>query len=392
MIKKFAAVMSLSLILGLVGMVPASAATNCDFSGNDLSLTIDTGDASIAVDDDGKVWCDNSDDAFSGSSDDVEDIEVTGTGDLFILLDDNDGNAADWSDLGDIDIEIDGDISFNGDAVEDDDLDVTVTDDEFTFNGINAAYDDDDVSTILFDDGDESDVFDASSARVEVDVTLDSDGHDVARGGLDHDTVNTSGDASVTVYGNAGNDTLTDTNADTCDTFYGGSGNDDITMDSDDDCDVAFPGTGNDDLDGVAIVSYADLTAAVSIIEDGDDTETGLAAGNDEFASDPEVFKGTNYGDTLVSLGGKAVIYGLGGDDTIRSFSSKKLFGGAGNDLLVGSNDSVDYLYGGAGSDTLRGRGGNDYLFGGAGRDTIYGGLNSDVCDGEVLYTCEFIR
>lgn len=402
MIKKMATVMALALGLSMVSMVPASASASaaCDLDGasKDVSIVLtEGGTASIGVDDDGHVWCNDSNtapfDAFADEDlgDDVDDVSVTGTGTLIVVLDDNNDDAADFSVIDDFEIEIDGVISFDGSAVEDDSLNVSLGSSTFSLNGFGGLYEDGDVSLVEFLDGERSDTFNASNADVELDVTLSMGGYDVVYGGSEDDTVTASGEDRATVFGNDGDDTLTDDGDETCNTFYGGDNNDDIALDGDD-CDVAFPGTGNDDVDGAVIVSYADLGSAVSITDNGEDTETGLAAGDDEFTDAPEQFIGTSRGDLLVGgLDGEATLYGGAGNDTIRSLNSNKVYGGLGDDLLIGSDLVVNYLYGNAGADTLRGRGGNDYLYGGKGLDTIYGGRGRDLCGGEVLYTCEFV-
>lgn len=396
MIKKIATIMALALSVSMMGVVPASASVGCNDNGDELALEIAV-EGSIGIDDNGDVYCDDDATPFNDGTnlgDDVDEIIVTGTGDLYLVLDDADDDAADWDAIDDgflID-DLDGTITFEGGAVESGNLNVRITDDEFSFLGTSGDYDDGDIDTIFFNDGEGSDTFDASSAEVEVEVELSQGGYDVVRGGDEDDTVTVSDDANrgVTVHGNGGDDTLVDLDDDACSTFYGEAGNDDIEM-AEDSCDTAFPGSGNDDLDGVSVVSYADLTSGITLTENGTDTQTGLAAGDDDFDSAPEVFFATNYGDSLVAgVDGEATLYGLGGNDYVRSFTANKVYGGTGNDTMIGS-DGVNYLYGGAGADDLRGRAGRDYLFGGAGRDTVYGGRGLDVCGGEVLNSCEFI-
>lgn len=402
MIKKIATIMALALGLSMVSMVPASAVAGaaCDLgAGNDVTIVLTDGaTAAIGVDDDGHVWCDDDNgvsvDAFADEDlgDEIDDVSVTGTGTIIVVLDDTSGDAADFGVIDDFEIEIDGTISFDGSAVEDDSLSVTLGSSTFSLNGFGGFYEDDDVSLVEFLDGERSDTFNASSADVELDVTLSEGGYDVVYGGSDDDTVTVSSDDRSTVFGNDGDDTLTDNGDDTCNTFYGGDDHDDIVLDGDN-CDVAFPGAGNDDVEGAVIVSYADLGSAVSITDNGEDTETGLAAGDDEFTDAPEQFIGTSRGDLLVGgVDGEAALYGGAGNDTIRSFNSNRVYGGLGDDLLIGSDGVVNYLYGGAGADTLRGRSGSDYLIGGVGRDIVYGGRGNDVCAGEVMYTCEFVR
>jgi hypothetical protein len=81
-------------------------------------------------------------------------------------------------------------------------------------------------------------------------------------------------------------------------------------------------------------------------------------------AMSPELYVGTNSGET---------IYGWSGIDRID--------GGDGNDTLYG-RDASDQLLGGGGNDILNGDSGNDALAGGAGNDTINGGNDTDILQG----------
>lgn len=397
MIKKFATMVALSLMVGVIGMVPASATTTygCVESTDLLTVTVGTGEsASIGIDDEGHVWCDNSANAFDGSDqgDNIDEILVNGEGNLVLMLDNNDHEAADWDqiDEGFMIDDLVGTITFEGGDVEDGNLNVRITDDEFSFLGTSGDYDDRYLTSVIFNDGEDSDTFDASGVDVELEVTLSQGGSDVVRGGNEDDTITVSSDDHTVVYGNDGDDTLTD-EGDASNTFYGGDDDDEIVLDGDSG-DTAFPGTGDDNIDGASIVSYADLGTAVRITDNGDDSETGLAAGDDDFDSAPDVFIATSQDDILVGgVDGDATLFAGAGDDTVYSNNSNKVYGGMGDDLLIGS-DLSNYLYGNAGVDTLRGKRGNDYLFGGAGRDMLYGGRGADVCGGEVLNSCEFVR
>lgn len=395
MIKKITAMVALLLTVNVIGMVPAFAvpAPSCTYSGSGHSVDIDLdgGDVTIQIDEDGKFSCDVTDsDPYSA----VEEIAVEGSGELIVLLDDADNGVADWSDIEDFDIEdLEGTLTLDGSSVERGDLDVVVDENTVSFNGTTADFDDRNLDLINFYDGDDSDLLDASSTDVEIYAEIDRGGYDVVKGGSSNDTVEVGSnqDRAVTVYGNAGNDDLTDVGDEACMKFYGGSGNDLLETDGDD-CDTAFPGTGNDTVDA-PIVSYLDVAGAVSITDEGSRSTTGLAAGYDDFDSAPDMFIGSNYGDTIVAKAtGDATILAMGGNDTVRSFNSNKVYGGTGDDLLVGSNYVTNYFYGNAGNDSLRGRSGNDYLFGGKGFDTVVGGFNTDVCDGEAVRSCEYIR
>lgn len=173
---------------------------------------------------------------------------------------------------------------------------------------------------------------------------------------------------AVSVFGGAGNDTIT--TAEGNDYVEGGLGNDAINLGDGDDyaigndeTDTLFGGNGNDTLTGGPgrNLMYG---------EAGDDL---LGGGNR-----PDTMFGGPGNDRMLGRQGGDALIGEDGDDT--------LDGGTGNDGILGGN-GFDLLIGGAGNDTLRGgfdddtlRGGDDidYLFGDAGFDILDGGLQGD--------------
>jgi Ca2+-binding RTX toxin-like protein len=137
---------------------------------------------------------------------------------------------------------------------------------------------------------------------------------------------------SMTVYGGAGNDVLTDSNG--ADSFFGG---------------------------------------------DGDDIIKATNAGSDTLSG------GGSAGDTLdYSARSVAINATLGGDVLIGAVTSKNsgfgiLYGGYGNDTLTG-DDGANVIYGGNnGHDLIDGKAGADSIWGGVGNDTIYGGDGNTI-------------
>lgn len=138
---------------------------------------------------------------------------------------------------------------------------------------------------------------------------------------------------SLTVFAEAGNDSVTTGNGD--DTIDGGIGDDVVSSNGGDD--FVFGSFGNDNLDG---------GAGADTLKDSDGDN---------------VLSGQSGNDTL---------YGGSGDDN--------LSGGSGHDVLVGDAFGSGF---GFGNDTLAGGAGNDTLFGGFGQDTFVFAANggSDV-------------
>ncbi|MGE4314205.1 MAG: calcium-binding protein, partial [Pseudobdellovibrionaceae bacterium] len=86
-----------------------------------------------------------------------------------------------------------------------------------------------------------------------------------------------------------------------------------------------------------------------------------------------EALYGTQYGDTILGLGGNDNVKGLDGNDI--------LYGDDGT--FDGIGDGNDYLNGNDGDDILYGEGGNDQLYGGSGNDILDGGTGSDTLIGQ---------
>ncbi len=142
-----------------------------------------------------------------------------------------------------------------------------------------------------------------------------------------------------------------------------------------------------------------------------------------------DVICGDDDNNIVYALGGNDIVLGFGGNDLIFMGNDGELdatlsigflgeewtwaagqdlaFGGAGNDRIYGGNGD-DSLMGGAGDDQLWGQNGEDGLRGGTfeplfelrvpvyplpevvpGNDRAIGGNDSDLCQAEVMLTCE---
>ena len=129
-------------------------------------------------------------------------------------------------------------------------------------------------------------------------------------------------------------------------TIYGGAGNDSIS------------GCSGDDL------IYGD---------DGDDT----ILGNDGV----DTIYG-NFGNDVIAGGLKRdlIMAGLGNDMVTAGDGPDSVYGGDGRDLLRGGK-GADYIEGRGKADTIYGGAGNDFIIGGAGADLIYGESEDDRID-----------
>ncbi|HTK78764.1 MAG TPA: hypothetical protein VL371_26130, partial [Gemmataceae bacterium] len=154
----------------------------------------------------------------------------------------------------------------------------------------------------------------------------------------------------ATIYGGAGNDTLTGGNA--ADQIFGGAGDDKL-----------FGRAGNDILKG----------------EDGNDRLDGGTGGDDLSggAGYDTLDYGTRTKGVYVGLGTFADDGEAGEHDNARS-DSEVVIGGAGNDTIIGTS-AANIFYGNGGDDQLSGRGGDDILVGGAGHNRLLGEDGNDT-------------
>jgi Ca2+-binding RTX toxin-like protein len=162
-------------------------------------------------------------------------------------------------------------------------------------------------------------------------------GNDTINGGSDTDTVDYSGDATITLNVNAGTVTNT-TDTDT------------LTLSTIERI-IAFTGL-SDTIDATGYASNITV-----------DLNTGAATGIG----------------AVTYVGGFEHLTGGSGNDTLTGDANENtLQGGGGHDTLSGGagNDSLD---GGAGNDSVTGGAGDDTLIGGTGNDTLAGGDDSDT-------------
>jgi Ca2+-binding RTX toxin-like protein len=173
---------------------------------------------------------------------------------------------------------------------------------------------------------------------------------------------------SLTIFGGAGNDTITVGNLDSGafpTTVDGGTGNDSIVGSIA--ADLLRGGTGNDTLSG----------------GDGADTLSG-EADNDLLNGDggTDTIFGANGDDTInAGTGADRVFAGAGADQVNGGAGDDQLFGDGGGDTIFGA-DGLDLIRGGDGADLLSGDAEDDTLFGDQGFDTITGGSGNDLVDG----------
>ncbi len=188
--------------------------------------------------------------------------------------------------------------------------------------------------------------------------------------GIGNDSFNLSafpaGLLSVTLFGQAGNDSLTGGASN--ETFFGGDGNDVIVGGAGDDSLVG--GVGNDKLDGGLGSDLVEETASAdfklsntALTGNGSDTLAGIE--RVRLTSDAV---GRKLDAAAFTLGNVTLTGGVGNDT---------LLGGSGADVLVGA-DGHDSLVGGLGNDTLQAGVANDSLTGGLGDDSIVGGTGTD--------------
>jgi Ca2+-binding RTX toxin-like protein len=183
----------------------------------------------------------------------------------------------------------------------------------------------------------------------------------VANLGDGDDTYTQAHDAALptTVYGEAGNDTLTFANAHEGVNAFGQDGADTLVGSAW--SDLLSGGAGNDYIDAGARNDTLQGDA-------GDDTLLG-GDGADRF-----------WGET--DSGNDSLVGGLGNDSMFAGDGNDTLEGNAGADSLRGGSGD-DSLVGGTGNDSLVGEGDDDYLEGGSGRDTLEGDAGFTVTPGQ---------
>ncbi len=244
------------------------------------------------------------------------------------------------------------------------------------------------------------------------DVINTAEGNDVVEGGDGDDVIDTANDETPEIVVLPDGILLTGENLpdvgypgayeadadpfDDLDTVFGGAGNDSITTGDDDD--TIFGGTGDDNIDAGIDDDFVEGGEGNDTIlgsegndeiygEDGDDViYGGLAPGDGDFADLPNDLDGdgdsNDPGEDLVTDNNNDTLFGGAGNDFITgNDDDDTLYGGTGNDVLDGGIDD-DTIYGDEGEDTIIGGQGTDELFGGLGSDTFLGGDGGDVVVG----------
>jgi Ca2+-binding RTX toxin-like protein len=206
-------------------------------------------------------------------------------------------------------------------------------------------------------------------------------------GGAGNDVI-TGGSGQDLIFGQDGNDTLLGKGGN--DLLFGGGGNDTITGGTGDD--QAFGESGDDRLiwnpgDGTDLNEGGSGTDTVEVNGgNGDEVFTATANGT------RVRFDRTNPAPFSIDIGTseKLVLNANGGNDSfsatgnLASLIQITVDGGAGDDTLLGSNGN-DVLRGGDGNDFVDGQQGNDTVFLGAGDDTFQWdpGDGSDIVEGQ---------
>ena len=134
--------------------------------------------------------------------------------------------------------------------------------------------------------------------------------------------------------------------------------------------------------DGLAHIANTASLKITGITDYDENHDADATASGFQFIFDnnnPNILRGSHYGDVIAGNGGNDTIYGGAGDDILDGGNGiDTIWGGSGCDLITGSNGN-DRLYGGSGNDILKGELGNDILDGGTGNDSLTGGLGADT-------------
>ena len=183
-----------------------------------------------------------------------------------------------------------------------------------------------------------------------------------------NDTVDASAsNASITVFGNAGNDTTTGSTADDrifsgadADTVSGGTGSDTIFAGSGSDTIILEDSFGNDSIVGGETDDViGDVIDGAGLTEDVVVEFTGAESGTIENATDSATF-------SQIEL----VTTGAGNDTIVGSDGTQDVFTGAGDDVVKTTGIGADTISTGAGEDTVV-FSEADSIDGGSGDDTF---------------------
>ncbi|MBB1251634.1 calcium-binding protein [Rhizobium sp. G21] len=283
----------------------------------------------------------------------------------------------------------------------------------------------DGAQTLVGADGHDSANIDLSSAGSFAMGAIESGLTGQVSGSSGSDTIDVSAaDASWTVYGYGGDDTITGgsgddslSGGDGSDVISGGGGNDQIYIGSNalqTTRDTAFGGEGNDTITGYAWdpehSMYLDGGAGDDLLDvsgddstvtlvGGDGVDTAVLYGSFSAAStiDVEIVKIGYITADADLFDGAQTLMGADGYDTADIYLSSEgsfeigaiesgltgyVSGSAGVDTIdVSAADASWTIYGGSGEDTITGGSGDDSLSGGDGSDVISGGDGDDQID-----------
>jgi Ca2+-binding RTX toxin-like protein len=216
-----------------------------------------------------------------------------------------------------------------------------------------------------------------------------------------------TGAGPISLVGGSGPDKLRTSWSD--DDLNGMGGNDDLESGSGDDelnggseDDILTPGSGDDEINGgsgLDSVDYSTRIAPLDITIDNNKND-GSAGELDNVHLDVERVYGGSAGDDITGSNNRDLIQagpgldtvnGGGGDDELFGENGNdELHGGSGVDFLNGGNDQDevdggsdgDLLVGGSGNDNVNGAQGDDQISGGPGHDQIDGAIGDDEIQG----------
>lgn len=257
--------------------------------------------------------------------------------------------------------------------------------------------------------------------RVNTLAVSANDGNGTPNGGTNGgDTITVVGDftetslnfSTITIDGNAGDDTIDITSLDSAHriVFRSNGGNDTIVgmLRPQDVIELPDGLTADDYTETVTdgVTTLISGSNSITYVADGDGPQIGQGdgegPGDGETPSAGAVRTGTQQSDTLVGTLGDDNIVAFAGDDVAIGDAGADvvslgegddfanggagrdvIFAGAGNDQVIAGADA-DIVYGDAGADRIFGDQGNDLINAGAGDDTVFGGAGDDLIVAEI--------
>ena len=210
-------------------------------------------------------------------------------------------------------------------------------------------------------------------------------------GGVSGNNVNLWGGGNTATF-----DTTDATTAGGADTIFGGAGDDSLSGGSDGDTFVVQDGFGNDTIEGgeggddADVIDLSGLTGPVTVTYTGDEAGTITDGADTITFSEIEQLILSDEADVVDATSDSAGVdldAGAGNDFIETGAGNDSILGGAGNDsIFYGDGDNT--VYGGAGNDLIDeeagnpGFIGNNSVFGGEGNDIVFSGWGDDTIDG----------